>query len=317
MKRIVHHKPHSGFTLIEMMLVLVIITVMLIAAFRTLQEKAMAMQIQHAAEQSIDILSGAQQYYLEYGAWPGSFQDQASDNASNDLLTEGLIAPITHTPWDSVISLCPIVLNSDTSSTPAVCPSPTASDPTPSAQSGFFVYFNTPSIASASQVADLLPNGQVFPVTGGFQVQAYVVAGTMINAQTIQYATQIQALCKGETPATPQIPAPNCPVGWLPQIYAVPAGFASMPYKSAYSETVYNYQKLAGFYPIVNAVMNSSQTVLGWNITAQSFQEDGINYPCGAQALIAVFTRCVPKAQAGGVQGIVPNSVNWSVGGGS
>lgn len=306
----------TGFTLIELMLVLVVITVMMISAFRTMQEKASAMQVQRVGEQIEDIMSGAQQFYLEYGAWPGSSQATATSDATTDMVSQGLISPLVNSPWDTPYSLCPIELDADTSTTAAVCVASSESKPIASNQAGFFVYLKVPSMAAAYQVAALVPNGVVFPVDGGFQVQSYVVSGTMSNANFIQFATQVEATCHGVTPATPQIPVPNCPTNWTPQIYAVPAGFSSMPYKSSNSGSwsVYNFQKLAAFYAIVKPVTSTSNSLIGWNIYAQSYQEDGVNYPCGAQALIAVFTRCVPSSQAGGNTGVTNNSVDWQVG---
>ncbi|MBI5447770.1 MAG: type II secretion system protein [Gammaproteobacteria bacterium] len=329
-------KKNQGFTLLELMMVILLMTVMMIATFRTMQEKAAAMQVQRATQDVQAILSGAQEYYLTQNVWPGS---DGENLAQTQLAGGGYISStLLNSPWGTTYSYCPLLLSAE--NVPAVCPA--KPEAVASMNAGFYVYFSVNNRAAASAIASLLPNGRVVsskaeassaaggefavtPTGGGsttalYQVQTYVVMGTMDTRKFIQYANTVEALCPNasvgaavagggggyiikQTPVTgesAQVPAPSCPEGWTPQLYTSPSGFASSP--SAISVVSQNgsslqsviYPSMSAYYVVPQKVMGENGDLLGWNIYTQAWQGGGggVSNPCGSQAIVNVFTRC-------------------------
>ena len=202
-------QPQQGFTLLELMLVIVIITVMMISALRVLQGKLAAMRVQRAAEQIQSYLSAAQDYFVQNGVWPGSGMPLSNNNnetagtdAETDLIQGGYLTPISSSPWGTPYAMCPQIAtnNTPTQAQMIECP-PQLPFVGQQANISFFVYFTLPQALSSfgSQVAALLPNGvnscaQGESKDGMCQIQTQVVGPSEVlnlanyikNVQVVQ-----------------------------------------------------------------------------------------------------------------------------------
>lgn len=95
----------KGFTLIEMLLVLVIISSILYMLFGYVQQKALQMRIDRTTTQMQQILNAGLSYYVVHGHWPvttaGTAENLTATTATNLLQTEGFLpANVTiSSPW--------------------------------------------------------------------------------------------------------------------------------------------------------------------------------------------------------------------------
>lgn len=98
---------NKGFTLVEMMLVAVIVSVLLMLGIGYSQQKLLAMQTDRAAMQMQQMLNAALTYYVNNGVWPGSNIPPASTSALTDLQTsQGYLPSGTiKSPWGTTYSL--------------------------------------------------------------------------------------------------------------------------------------------------------------------------------------------------------------------
>ncbi|GEM_PF-4462267 len=363
----------QGFTLLELMLVIVIITVMMVATVKTMQERVAALRVQRAAQDIQSILSAAQDYFVAHGVWPGSGMSftsteanggAASHDAVADLVGEGYLVKVTNSPWGTPYQICPNIVEAGAASSVITCPAATLPLPASAENVSFFVYFSLPNGLSsvASEVAGVIPNGvnsctQAGQTGSACQVQAQVIgpSGVLNMANYIQYATVVPALCYDDTSyqplsaanaeklkqalsaqnagaasvawpppsatkgGSPQVPAPgpkDCPATWIPQIYAVPAGFSSVPMMQTSSKGLAPvndpstggqvYSPLAGFFvsPVTRYTQSGGkQVITGWDIYATAIQgagntgsAGGLISVCGGNAMVMALVKCTPPS---------------------
>ncbi|OGT36831.1 MAG: hypothetical protein A3F11_08595 [Gammaproteobacteria bacterium RIFCSPHIGHO2_12_FULL_37_14] len=99
-----------GFTLIEMLLVLVIVTVLLVMGINYMQQKTTAMRIDRTALQMQQILNAGLAYYVSHGAWPPGIDSlaclQGNASAGSKCGIAYLPSPLP-SPWNEAYEVYP------------------------------------------------------------------------------------------------------------------------------------------------------------------------------------------------------------------
>ena len=361
-----------GFTLLEIMLVLVIVTLMMSMLFRTMQAKAAALRIQRTAQQIQTFLTAAQNYYIQNRVWPGSggpgrsMFNPATVNVVADLVDGGFLAATVQpnwpifpskplNPWGQYYYMCPFQPGGVVEV--IQCPAP-ATFPANSPNIGF--YTSLPSLEIANEIAALIPNGLAeCSAPNSCKVQGMVLGPSeMLNqANYVKNIQSVQAFSYDPTHYQPKMSSksaiweskwpptacpwnqisplvhaptgPDCPQGWVPQIYVAPMGLTSSA-PSAVDPITGSYvlPSLSGFFLSVVTICsggsfcNGYQTIIGpcptgtqtigWDIFGTAIQpyNSGVQSTQGSpvvpsamggvqsiQPAVTVMTKCVPPAQ--------------------
>lgn len=202
----------TGFTLIEVLLVLVILSIFIFASVGYIQQKALQMRMDRTSTQMQQILNAGLSYYVANGAWPTALTD-----------LQGTYLPTTSVtmknPWGQDYAI-------DSASNPKL----------------FYVYtrINVVSsqgaFAAASVIAGTLPLSYTSNDSGGTPPSAsspctasdtncYVVASVNIPGQNLNNASAVNFAGLYHNGAC--VPVPDCPVDktgttMTPQIIVAP-----------------------------------------------------------------------------------------------
>lgn len=229
------NKHHSkGFTLIEMLLVLVIMSGVIYIGAGYLQQRTLSLRIDRTSSQMQQILNAGMSYYINNdGNWPGSL---------DELQSKGYLPTSMPSPWGGSYT---VYTNSN--------------------NSNFYVSVAMPtttltSVSIAKTIAGTLPlaftdqSGSVTTSTTPCSTGAvcYVIASVNIPGQSLGNAQQVNFAGLYHSGAC--VPAPGCPTGYTAQAFAVPVAVNGYFEKPADSSSPCNASDKSGcimtYYPL-------------------------------------------------------------------
>ena len=304
-----------GFTLIEMMLVLVIMTSILLMIIGFVQQKTAEMRRDRAAMQIQMILNAALSYYVNNSAWPVTDTTCATlDTGANiAILTNNGYLPSgvnTNNPWGNGFLLnCNLAAGT------------------------FTVTTQTPIPQEAQILAGRLPFGG-FTTASPFNVTASVTipGQNLNNARSVNFA--------GIYSSGACVPAPICPLNMSPAIFVVPVGVSGLTsYPSGGTPQFYPLTDFIAYArggsasaptPIANSPLDCARAIASasnvscqfpippvdppgttyWRVCLSITTQNGVAYPNASidggnqlihgQALgqVLAITRCVPNKGA-------------------
>jgi prepilin-type N-terminal cleavage/methylation domain-containing protein len=205
----------KGFTLIEILLVLVIVSVIILASINYMRQRALQMRMDRASTQIQQILNAGLAFYVANGKWP--------TNLATDLQGTYLPNVTFNNPWGKPYQIAA---------------------PTPQL---FYVYTQITTVSSggasaaANIIAGMLPlgytstSGGTPPATGsscGAGVNScYVVSSVNIPGQNLNNARAVNFA--GLYHHGGCVPVPTCPVDssgntMIPQVMVVPASVSGV-----------------------------------------------------------------------------------------
>lgn len=226
MKSIRHFKKMMGFTLIEMLLVMVIVSMIVVMGSNYLQQKTLQMRIDRATNQIQQVLNAALAYYVVNGFWPADLKTLQMGGAYLPQNIKLL------SPWNTAY---------------VVVPSPA------SPSSLVYVYFQVTyatssesAAAVANMIAGRLPLSYVTATApsagspppddgkckiGSSNTSCYAVAAVNVPGQNLNNATAVNYA--GVYHSGSCVPVPTCPVDqnglpMTPQIMVVPASVSGV-----------------------------------------------------------------------------------------
>jgi prepilin-type N-terminal cleavage/methylation domain-containing protein len=286
------HKK-SGFTLFEMLLVLIIMSAIMIMIFGYSTQKFEQFRRDKAALQMQQILNAGMAYYINNGKWPA---DVATLQTAN-FLQSGVL----NDPWGNAYTV--------------------SSDPTTNV---FSVVATLPDQADATILVGMLPlattaaSGTNFTVTAGVNVPGQ----NLNNARSVNFTSVYHhGAC---------VPAPVCPGTMTADIIVIPVSVSgvidsSSPTHDTYalhSFTAYayggvngtttpntapaTYDAVAGCPDPTTAVTCNSVPTTGtyWRVCLQVVTANGEHLATdmnwGQNVSVAVMTRCVPQNEPSG-----------------
>lgn len=219
-------KNLKGFTLIEMLLVMVIISIVLVMGVNYLQQRALNMRIDKTTTQMQQILNASLAYYIANGRWPQNM---------SELYGFYIPGPIT-SPWGSDYTL--------------VAYAPPNPNPPPATLALPLMYVYTPVTAGASTpsvaniIAGSLPLAYATAASGSSSAPpasgtacsgsaaCNVVAAVNIPGQNLNNASAVNFAGVYHNGAC--VPAPQCPVDpnsgitMLPSIMVAPVSVSGV-----------------------------------------------------------------------------------------
>jgi prepilin-type N-terminal cleavage/methylation domain-containing protein len=331
-------KKYSGFTLIEMLLVMVIIAMIIYGSIAYVQESTMQMRIDRASSQMQQILNASLAYYVANGSWPSQLSTlQGSYLPSNSVIGQ-------NNPWGQAY-----VIAASTSGTP---PIPVlyiwTAVPGTAGSSG-----KTSAQGVAQSIADALPygytastgHGNSSPPTGSCSATSttcYAVAQINVPGTNLNNASAINFA--GIYHHGGCVPVPNCPQkdsagnSLTPEIFVVPvsvsgiAGYTGSSPAPSYpitSFTAYAQSNNGSSNPPTNSsppyctnqtnvypggqncasnAINGQAASYYWRVCLQVTTEQGdvqLNavsgvLDWGSQVSVAAFTRCAIQNEPSG-----------------
>jgi prepilin-type N-terminal cleavage/methylation domain-containing protein len=268
----------KGFTLIEMLLVMVIIASVIFMMTNYLQQRTFNMSIDRTSLQMQQILNAGLAYYVANGNWPSCTNPQGPYNVcelngSNNLQqaanasSSGYLpaVPITN-PWGGLpyyYGVMPISSSGTSTSTTS----------TPGA---FFVYtrlpplINVPTLAQAivgqlplAYTMTPLSNSITTPATCQSKLACYIISQVNVPGMNLNNATAINFAGVYHHGAC--VPAPKCPQGLSPQIFVVPLSVSGLS-NVLNPNLAYPISSFGGY---VTGYLSGSNTILPSN-TPQS-----------------------------------------------
>ncbi len=218
LKREKNKKILAGFTLIEMLLVLVIISSVIFMGTNYIRQKTTALRIDTAALQMQQILNAALAYYVANGSWPAGGIGGANSASTSNSLQGGNYLPNNFSlvsPWGGVY------YGQATTSNFYTIGSVTGSDAYVTAQiiAGKLPFGYTTATTPTS--AATVTNPPTVTECTSASTTCYVVASVTIPGQNLNNATSINYAGLYHNGACVQVP--TCPAGTTPQIFVVPA----------------------------------------------------------------------------------------------
>jgi prepilin-type N-terminal cleavage/methylation domain-containing protein len=310
-------RSRAGFTLLEMMLVIVVMSAIMMMLIKGVQRRALDAKINKTALQMQQILSAGLAYYNNNGSWPAETDMSILDLDDGDPLY-GYITPNSTdasnpfvNPWGN-----PYYIQSDQSFS-------TTNEDT--AEKLFAVSSEvgaTNASIVAAQIAGILPMGgvsgsndysYVMPASTGledgvkysFAMAAVNIPGlSMNNARGLNFAN-----IYGNGACVPQ---PSCPVNMEAQIFTAAAGFAGLLDESSTSEV---YPIEAMYTWAVDGSKSSascSDTSCSsdqWQVCMAVYSEESssaVSDENDYNARILAMTRCAPSDEDVGDSGFWP-----------
>lgn len=234
-----HIQKEQGFTLLEMMLVLVVISSMVIMATNYGVRRTSQLLMDKMAMQMQQILNASLAYYTAYGAWP--------------ITTCNSALPVT--PLVAAGYL-PVGFLNDPYGSPYELKLPCSASL--STGSVLMVGGGTSSAVTARVIAGLLPMGS----TAG----AYVSSQITIPGQNLNNARSVNFA--GVYKHGGCVPVPSCPTGMVPQIIPVPVSVNGVNYSN--SDAVYPIASFSAYYmggPVGSTAPDPCDTAAGSDTT--------------------------------------------------
>lgn len=214
--------PGRGFTLIEMLLVLVIVSGIIYIGAGYLQQRALSLRIDRTSGQMQQILNAGMSYYISNNAWPSSL---------SDLQTAGYLPASMPSPWGGN----PYTVYSTNSNLYV--------------QVQLLTGHNTPSVAQT--VIGTLPLAFTSQTGGGpppptampcvAATACFVTATVNIPPESLSGAQSVNFAGLYHNGAC--VPAPVCPTNYAPEVFVVPVevnGYWSGPDPSSTNCTATN-----------------------------------------------------------------------------
>ncbi len=213
-------KRHSGFTLIELMLVIVVLALISVYAIKTLRTMSGATVVQKAAQEASNIQQAAMAYYVTYTEWPLSLQ----------TLVDKSYLPKTVGGADPRCS--PFVTTGKTTNCGSFAEYTTTT--TDKKAPYFTLSLNTPSNDTALAMAAKLPSawvggtnnatifsaipvpGQISNITEFFKDKGWVVSAGFVATPT-----------NAPKPSSIKIYLPRCPKGYEGHYVVTPKFFTT------------------------------------------------------------------------------------------
>lgn len=304
-------KKKIGFTLLEMLLVLVIIGALVTAFLRFSQERYLNLRIEKTAAQMQQILNAALSYYVDNSAWPTTLGDLRTNhylpNAGNPL-------PFSTTPWFSG----PYTLAISNDRVFYVVAAIPANMQNPNANS---VALSIAGLLPLSYTATTAGTLTTAPAAGACTAATcFVAAGVNIPGDNLNNMGGIKFA--GVFHHGDCVPTPQCPANTTPEIYPVVASATGL-YDTA--NDVYPITSLSAYYvpdQAVNPVncdtgggtlqndncqarQNGNPNQLFWRVCLSVLTQRGASTftdlaTTRANGAIMAFTRCKPKTENSG-----------------
>lgn len=226
----------KGFTLIEMLLVMVIIGMIVVMGLGYYQQKTLEMRIDRTAGQIQQILNAGLSYYVSNGHWPASLEclqgieANGSTNCTQQYLPTNLISP-----WGETFTVTSTKSNFYVS-TPINADTPTNAAAQANTLSGRLALSYTANDDTATPPLAETCTGST----------CYVVATVNVPGQNLNNASAVNYAGLYHHGAC--VPVPQCPVdsqgnAMTPEIITVPASLSgvndmSVPQNSGGSQTL-------------------------------------------------------------------------------
>lgn len=297
-------KKKLGFTLVEMLLVLVIVGVLVTAALRFTQERYLNLREEKTAAQMQQILNAALSYYVDKSTWPTSLTDLRNQNY---LPNSGTPLPFSTTPWFS--GAYTIAISNDRvfyviAAIPAAMKNPNANS----------VALSIAGLLPLSYTATNAGSLTAAPTAGACTAAAcFVAAGVNIPGDNLNNLGGIKFAGVFHHGAC--VPAPKCPANTTPEIYPVLASATGL-----YDNTtdVYPITSASAYY-VANPAVNPADCDTGTQNDNCQARQNGdpkqqyfrvclsVLTQRGAPTLtdpangaIMAFTRCKPNSEPAG-----------------
>lgn len=208
----------AGFTLIEMLLVMVIVSTILFMGLGYIQQRTEALRIDKATLQMQQILNASLAYYVNKGEWPQSGIGGAS--TPDSLMGTNYIPPISpfNSPWGIVY------YGMSTPTNFYVVAGIVGTGAAVNAQvlaGRLGLSYTTATAPTTAPVVTAPPAKTTCPAGSA---TCYVVASVTIPGQNLNNANAVNYAGLYRNGACVQVPV--CPSGTTPQIFVVPAAVA-------------------------------------------------------------------------------------------
>ncbi|MFZ2314574.1 MAG: type II secretion system protein [Gammaproteobacteria bacterium] len=206
----------AGFTLIEMLLVMVIVSTILFMGLGYIQQRTEALRIDKATLQMQQILNASLAFYVNKGEWPQSGIGGPTVDP-NTLMGTDYIPPISpfNSPWGIVY------YGQSTDSNFYVIAGVVGTGAAANAQvlaGRLGLSYTTATVPSGSALITSPPTKTDCDVNA---TTCYVVASVTIPGQNLNNATSVNYTGLYRNGGCVQVPI--CPSGTVPQIFVVPA----------------------------------------------------------------------------------------------
>lgn len=203
-----HKKILSGFTLLELLLVILIMGIISTATFSLYRQYSLDAKINTTAQKMQMILQAGSSYYIDRGSWP----------AANDQTFKSKYLTFSQTnPWGNNFSW--------------------GLDPV--GQKKFQVFSGTlPNVTNLvnnplpQRVINLLPAAIIDPNNANQVLAEITIPKKIITASSNYEIATIQTVQPQSDGATPAFSSFNCPVGWAGTGVALPSYYAFDRYSS-------------------------------------------------------------------------------------
>lgn len=321
----------SGFTLIEVLLVMVIISIIIYAGVNYVQQQAQSNRIARTSAQMQQILNAGLAYYVDNGKWPTQM---------SDLQTKYLPAIAITNSWGQPYNIYSYPVNTTDPRLFYVYTEITTAEPTSATGS-----------AVANAIAGLLPLSYVSsdsgtppdPAVGCTTGNCNVVAMVNIPGQNLNNANAVNFAGIYHHGAC--VPVPSCPVDatntlMTPQIMVVPVSVSGLNDSSG-STTSMNVYPISSFTAYARgngdpptdksppscdnstinldcsaSAVNDANAAAYWRVCLQVVTEKGdVQVPTrsdtwGQYVTLMAVTRCAPNNEAAGSTFDAFNSTN-------
>lgn len=197
-------RHNKGFTLIEMLLVMVIIASFIYMGAGYMEQRALSLRIDRTSGQMQQILNAGMSYYIANNKWPTSM---------SDLQNSGYLPSNLASPWGSSYAI------NYTNNNLYV------SMQLPSAMSAAAILATAKTIAGTlplAYMATSIPAADSAPVASATcpKASCYVVASVNVPGQSLSNASSVNFTALYHSGAC--VPEPSCPTDFEAQIIAVP-----------------------------------------------------------------------------------------------
>lgn len=313
----------KGFTLVETLLVMVVVSVLLVMSIKYSQQKVLNMQIDRAALQMQQILNAGLAYYVNHGTFPADLSILQTEN----YLPTGTIA----SPWGG--SGYSVTSTNTMLTVKLVLPTGLGAGSTNIAQ----ILVGKLPMANVVSYQAAVPGGQPPPghawceapadpipcLPGSPEIPAGISASVNLPGQDLNNATAVNFA--GVFHHGGCIPVPNCPADatgtvLTPQVFVVPVSVSGLAdvgsLTNAYpisSFTAYAKGPAAqGELPVCDGQNMSSGEACGFspsgnfwraclNIITERGNVNGVNMTLwGQNVTLAAFTRCAVSTESSG-----------------